>query len=166
MEEYYYIADTVLEFDKRLLVIKGWGVTLGLAALAWGFQNQHYGLFLIASISGAAFWIIEASVKRHQMRFYSRQREIEVICFALFNFDLPDKTKSSTPQIFWGWSNAPAYFAGAAKDASSPPKQYGNNIAYWMAGFFPHVAFPHVITVIFGMMLFVLGVIGWLNMPL
>jgi len=39
--EYYKIVGAVSDFDKNLLTVKGWGVTLGLAAIAWGFQNQH-----------------------------------------------------------------------------------------------------------------------------
>jgi hypothetical protein len=45
--EYYEIFHAVDEFDKRLITVKGWGVTLSLAALAWGFQYSHFGLFLV-----------------------------------------------------------------------------------------------------------------------
>lgn len=34
LKEYYEIYKTVNEFDKNLLTVKGWGVTLALAALA------------------------------------------------------------------------------------------------------------------------------------
>jgi len=86
--EYYKLVGIVSDFDKNLLTVKGWGVTLGLAALAWGFQNQHYGLFLIATIAGLAFWMIEAVMKRHQMRYYVRMREIEVISFDISKIEL------------------------------------------------------------------------------
>ncbi len=79
IREYYAIFETVNDFDKRLMTIKGLGVTLSLAALAGGFQFGHYGLFLVGAISGLAFWLIEGVVKKHQMRFYRRMREIEVI---------------------------------------------------------------------------------------
>jgi hypothetical protein len=52
------------------MTVKGWGVTMSLLALAWGFQHQHYGLFLVAALSGLAFWLLEGVVKQHQMRFY------------------------------------------------------------------------------------------------
>jgi hypothetical protein len=68
-EEYYKIVDIVTGFDQRLLTIKGWGVTFSLATAALGF---NYGLLLIAAASALAFWIVEASVKRHQMRYYPR----------------------------------------------------------------------------------------------
>jgi hypothetical protein len=38
LREYYEIFHAVNEFDQRLLTVKGWGVTLSLAAMAWGFQ--------------------------------------------------------------------------------------------------------------------------------
>jgi hypothetical protein len=46
----------------------GCGVTLALAALAWGFQYGHFGLFLVAALSGLGFW-----------RYCLRMREIEVL---------------------------------------------------------------------------------------
>src|SRR5215212_8537721 len=65
LREYYQVFQTVNEFDKQLLTVKGWGVTLSLAALAWGFQYAHYGLFLVAALSGLAFWLNEGVMKRH-----------------------------------------------------------------------------------------------------
>jgi len=43
-----------------------------------GFQYAHYRYYLVAALSGLGFWIIEAIVKRHQMRFYLRMRDIGV----------------------------------------------------------------------------------------
>jgi hypothetical protein len=34
LREYYEVFHAVDEFDKRLITVKGWGVTLSLAALA------------------------------------------------------------------------------------------------------------------------------------
>ena len=39
---------------------------VALATLALGFQQDHYGLFLVAAAGGLAFWLIEGSVKLHQ----------------------------------------------------------------------------------------------------
>ena len=47
LKEYYEILKIVGDFDGRLLTVKGWGVTLSLAALSLGFQQSHYGLFLV-----------------------------------------------------------------------------------------------------------------------
>src|SRR6185503_10660426 len=44
--EYAKLVDIVTTYDQRLLTIKGWGVTLSLASLGLGFQQNHYGLEL------------------------------------------------------------------------------------------------------------------------
>jgi hypothetical protein len=163
--EYYKIVGIVSDFDKNLLTVKGWGVTLGLAALAWGFQNQHYGLFLVACISGVAFWIIEAVMKRHQMRYYVRMREIEVIGSALSEIKLPDGSPVSTPAIDWGWEKATEAFKGGRKTWSSP-ERYEKKISFALTWLLPHVFLPHAITVAMGGLLFVLGVMDFLKMPL
>jgi hypothetical protein len=60
-------------------------------------------------VSGIAFWAIEAAMKRHQMRYYPRMREIEAV-----RFQATDPLRS-TPQIDWGWSNAPALLAASSR---------------------------------------------------
>jgi hypothetical protein len=164
--EYYEIQDIITGFEKRLLVIKGWGVTLSLAALAWGFQYQHYGLFLVACVSSIAFWIIEGVVKRHQMRFYVRAREIEVINYELNSYTLTDEVHVSTPQINWSWKKAPQYLSGSTSASFLPPEYKKSRIGYTLAWFLPHVCLPHAITITVGGLLFMLGILGKINMPL
>ena len=67
------------DFDRNLLVVKGWGATVTTVTLAAGFQSDHYGIFLVAALAGVAFWAIEAAMKRNQMRDYVRMREIEYL---------------------------------------------------------------------------------------
>jgi hypothetical protein len=81
--EHAKLTDIVSGFDERLLTIKGWGVTLSLASLAFGFQQDHYGLFLVAAVSGLAFWMLEAVTKGHQIRYYPRMGDIEWIAYEL-----------------------------------------------------------------------------------
>lgn len=164
--EYYKIVGIISDFDKNLLTVKGWGVTLGLAALAWGFQNQHYGLFLVACISGIAFWIIEAVMKRHQMRFYVRMREIEVISSTLSGIELPDGSQVSTPLIDWSWEKATESFKRNEQKEWPPPERYKQKAAFALTWLLPHVFLPHLITVAVGAVLFILGVRHDLNMPL
>jgi hypothetical protein len=164
--EYYKLLGIVGEFDKNLLIIKGWGVTFSLVALAEGFKEKHYGIFLIAFISGLAFWIVEGVTKRHQMRFYVRMREIEVIISELTKSTLSDGTKVSTPQIDWGWKIAKDYFLGESSGVPPLPIRYEKSPAYSFVWFFPHVAMPHVVIVIAGGILFILGIFGRLEFPL
>jgi hypothetical protein len=39
--EYYAILDVITGFDQRIMIVKGWSVTLSLAALGLGFQQGH-----------------------------------------------------------------------------------------------------------------------------
>jgi len=82
-QEYFVLVTAIWEFDQRLLTVKGWGVTLSLAALRFGFQYRSFGLFLVAATSSAAFWILEGTMKRHQMRHYFRMLQIEIHTHAL-----------------------------------------------------------------------------------
>ena len=43
-----------------------------------GFKYAHNGHFLVAALSELGLWSIEAIMKRYQMRFYLRMRDIEV----------------------------------------------------------------------------------------
>jgi len=87
MAEYHRLAEIVAGFDQRLLTVKSWGVTFSLATLALGFQQNQYGLFLVAAASALGFWVIEGSSKAHQMRYYPRMRDIEAIAHELYGVD-------------------------------------------------------------------------------
>jgi hypothetical protein len=152
-KEYYKLIDIVNDFDMRLITVKGWSVTLSLASLVWGFQYSKPGMFLVAALSGFAFWFIEGVVKRHQMRYYVRMREIEYICFEQFKFELPDGSQVSTPQIDWSWQNAHDYLIGLKPGSPPVPKRYNEMPSYTYAMVLPHVALPHIIAIIAGISL-------------
>ena len=164
--EYFKLVEIVGEFDKNLLIVKGWGVTFSLVTLAGGFQQEHFGLFLVACISSLAFWIIEGTIKRHQMRFYFRMREIEVLNFELAKSSLSDGSQISNLQIDWGWKIASDYYTGKKTGAPPAPERYRKNPPYSFIWFFPHVAMPHILIVILGAILFILGLYGVINFPL
>ena len=161
LKEYYEIYKTVNEFDKNLLTVKGWGVTLALAALAWGFKAGHFGLFLVATLSGLSFWLIEGTMKRHQMRYYLRMREIEVL---RYNHMADEKLReTSSPRIDSSWSYAGIFYAGKRSKNYYPIISEGPRKSYQWAWFFPHVAFPHIVSVLAGIILFLLGLCGKLG---
>ena len=105
MVEYYRLVDIVASFDQRLLTVKSWGVTFSLATLALGFQQDHYGLFLVAAAGALGFWLIEWSTKSHQIRYYPRMSDIETIAHELYGEHTMQGTASS-PLINWGWQTA------------------------------------------------------------
>jgi hypothetical protein len=164
MTEYYRIADIVAAFDQRLLTVKSWGVTFALATLALGFQQDHFGLFLVAAAGGVAFWLIEASIKLHQMRYYPRMGDIEVIAYELYREDTTSGVASS-PLIDWSWYTAwPRIRGGASKGDPRVPRRWkdvndepGANRRIML---YPHVALPHAIAVALGTVMFVLGLVG------
>lgn len=161
LKEYYEIFKTVNEFDKHLLTVKGWGVTLALAALAWGFKEAHFGLFLVASLSGLSFWLIEGTMKRHQMRYYLRMREIEVL---RYDQEVDQKAReASSPRIDSSWSHAGSLYVGKGTEDYHPRITKGPRKSYQLAWFFPHVALPHVVSVVAGIVLFLLGLYGKLG---
>jgi|SRR5271165_4238218 len=163
--EYFRLVDLVREYDQRLLTIKGWGVTLSLASLGLGFQQDHYGLFLVAAVSGLAFWIVEATAKGHQMRYYPRMRDIEVIAHELFSVSTKNGPTSS-PLIDWGWSNAKPRLwrvrSVVSRRNPREPEPYPvvRETAHMPPWLFPHVMLPHIIAVLTGTILFVLGLVG------
>jgi hypothetical protein len=159
--EYYEILKIVGDFDGRLMTVKGWGVTLSLAALGWGFQYGHYGLFLVAALSGLAFWLIEGVMKRHQMRYYLRMREIEVLQYQRLT---PEEAKTfSSPRIDSSWSYAGVLYEGKQKGEYRPVAVSGPRKSYRFAWFFPHVFLPHLVSVLAGLVLFLYGIRGSLG---
>lgn len=154
LREYYEIVKIVGEFDARLLTVKGWGVTLSLAALAWGFQYRHYGLFFVASLSGLGFWLIEGTMKRHQMRHYFRMREIEVL-----GYEAADEQAQafSSPRIDSGWSHAARIYLGKATSEYRPKSMNGPRNSYRLVWFLPQVFLPHLVSVLAGLILLLLG---------
>jgi hypothetical protein len=168
--EYFAIVDLVTSFDQRLLTIKGWGVTLSLASLAAGFQQRHYGLFLVAAVSGLAFWIVEGVTKHHQMRFYPRMRDIEVAMFDLYRVQ-STRGPVSSPLVDWTWKTATHRVRGGSADSDPavpqpwPDQERRSSLA--LAGarplMFPHVVFPHLVSFAIGGGLFVIGLLGYLG---
>jgi uncharacterized membrane protein len=155
-KEYYSLFDAVNRFDERVIVVKGWSVTLSLAALAWGFQFAHFGLFLVACISGVGFWIVDAQMKRHYMRYYARMREIEVFCAG----QTASPTSLSTPQIDWSWERALHYFRGSRPSTPAWYPDAHRYDSYRWSWVFGHVCLPHVISAVAGLVLFLLALGG------
>lgn len=155
-KEYYALFDVINKYDDRFLIIKSWGVTLSMAALGLGFQYPHYGFFLIACISSLTFGVIEGTMKRHQMRYYIRMRDIESESLA----------SGYRPQIDWSWKNAPKYYKGYLRPDEALPntERYGIRWGYRLP-FLHSVVFPYIVSFIAGAVLFYMGYAGRLKLP-
>lgn len=162
--EYYAILDVVSGFDQRLLVVKGWSVTLSLAALGLGFQQGHYALFALAACTALAFWMLEYVAKGHQLRYYSRMRDIEVAGYHLNRVALPELGEVSAPRIdmYWTFDGFTAGRRGSTdrhRDwrTDKPERRSPDEIRWllrkrlWM----PQVFLPHAVAVLLGVALFV-----------
>jgi hypothetical protein len=106
-KEYYAVLGIVSSYDGWLLIVKGWSVTLSLAALGLGFQQQHYALFLLAAVSGAAFWLLDGLMKGYQYRYYVRMREIEYTAYLINRVilgGLYGEKEISAPRIDMTWN--------------------------------------------------------------
>lgn len=102
-KEYYAIVEVVSGFDQRLMTIKGWSVTLSLAALGLGFQQGHYALFALAAATAGGFWYVDPLNKGFQTRYYGRMRDIEVAAHALNHVNIALKRKPETsPETYPG----------------------------------------------------------------
>jgi hypothetical protein len=151
--EYYAIMKVVSEYDGRLMIIKGWSVTLSLAGLGLGFQQGHFALFALAAGTALAFWFIDGLMKRHQMRYYSRMRDIEVAAFHLNHLAINDQTVSA-PRVDWYWG-----FGGRGRDYRADiPQRLTPHDLRTMLGLAPwmgHVLLPHAVAVVLGVGLFI-----------
>lgn len=153
--EYYALLEVVTDFDQRQMTIKGWSVTLSLAALLLGFQEGHYALFGLAAATALGFWAMDLLVKRHQVRYYSRMRDIEVAAFGLNRVQVADLGEVSAPRVDMSWS----YDGGEPDWRTDPPwrrspdelRQLLRHRIYWM----PQVLLPHALAVALGAVLFV-----------
>src|SRR5664279_3322305 len=108
-KEYYALLDVVSEYDGRALTVKGWSVTLSLASLGIGLQQGHAGLFLLAALTGLAFWYIDLLMKGFQFRYYVRMRDIEYAAYLANRVPLHDPrgfdivTSAPRVEMTWGF---------------------------------------------------------------
>ena len=120
-KEYYALLNVVSNYDGWLLIVKGWSVTLSLAALGLGVQQRHYTLFLLAAVTGAAFWLLDGLMKGFQYRYYVRMREIEYTAYLINRATLDGlygEKEISAPRIDMTWD-----FKGYPVDKDGNPLQ-------------------------------------------
>ncbi|MFC7447490.1 hypothetical protein [Rhodococcus daqingensis] len=161
--EYQALVRIVSDFDGRFLIVKSWSVTLSLAAIGLGFQQEHYALFALASGTALAFWFIEGEMKRHQRRYYSRMRDIEVAAYYLNHVPIDDRQESS-PRIDWYWD-----YKGRGPDfrTAKPKRRDQKNVDRTLKGarWTTDVLLPHAVAVVLGLALFIIAVLElpWLE---
>jgi hypothetical protein len=161
------LLTTVSDFDARLMVIKGWSVTLSLAALGLGFQQQHYALFALGALTALGFWFLDLLVKTFQVRYYPRMRDIEYVSSKLNSTSIPGIGQVSSPRIDMYWS----YRGGSPSEdwRGDEPQRMDAAMVHRLVGvkpwFMPQVLLPHWVAIIVGTGLFVAAVLDvpWLQ---
>jgi hypothetical protein len=64
-DEYLLLQKFYEDFDARIVTIKGWSATIGMAAIGGGFYQTHY-LWLFGAAVAVVFWLVEALWKSFQ----------------------------------------------------------------------------------------------------
>ncbi len=124
-DEYQLIYSVYESFDQQLLTLKGWSVSIGIAALIAAYTKpvSSYGRtgILIAAFSAIPFWLTETFWKLFQRTYLDRLLQIE----ECFKNNIVDCEHA---QIVTAW-----------QDSFSSSKW-----PYWFEGAFDlHVLFPH-----------------------
>ncbi len=136
-DEYLLLQKFYEDFDARIVTIKGWSATIGLAAIGTGFFQSQY-LWLFAALSALVFWGTEAVWKSFQYMYVPRIQELEE-AFRKESFD-----NLAPFQIYASWFEV---FDKQGFD-------FFGNLRL------PIVLFPHALTVVIGVMLFLLQKLG------
>jgi hypothetical protein len=135
-DEYLLIQKQYEDFDGRIITIKGWSATLGLASLGAGFQYTK-NLWLVAAGISAIFWILEAIWKTFQ---YCYEDRIELLEEA---FRSEDFDAIHPLQIYTAWFEV--------FQKTGYLKAVGRNMKLLL------VFFPHIVTVVAGPTIYLLN---------
>ena len=136
--EYFHLQKAIEEFDSRALTIKAWSITFSLGAIGGAFAEHSALVLLFASMSSVAIWFLEAIWKCFQSGYYRGADAIEV------------------------------HFRG--EKPITHPFQIGTEwYEHWRTGgsgmwtttmLWAHVALPHAMIAILGLVLYVLSLLG------
>ena len=141
-DEYLLLQRFYEDFDARVITIKGWSATIGLAAIGGGFYQNSF-LWLFAAGASLVFWAVEAVWKSFQYMYAPRIAMLEE-AFLREAFD-----KVAPFQIYTSWFEA-------------FERKGFHFLANMRLGI---VMFPHLVTLIAGVGLFLLESLGAVNIP-
>ncbi|MGD9960744.1 hypothetical protein [Nocardioides sp.] len=164
--EYYALVGAVSDFDGRLMIVKGWSVTLSLAALGLGFQTQHYALFGLGALTALGFWFLDLLLKSFQVRYYPRMRDIEYVASQLNSTTVPGIGQVSSPRIdmYWSYDGGPPAQDWRGEEPERLDSRMVHRLVRVKPWFMPQVLLPHWVAIVVGTGLFVAGAVDvpWL----
>ena len=96
-------------------------------------------------------------MKGHQLRYYSRMRDIEIAAHELNTVELPELGPVSAPRIDMTWGFRGKEEGDRDRRSDRPERRTPESIRRLMRLRFvlPNVMFPHVVAVLLGAALFV-----------
>jgi hypothetical protein len=95
-DEYFFLQNTIEDYNRQIWVIKALGITGTGAAIALALQEKQSSIALLGCAIPIFFWVLEAQWKHFQRGFYPRVGELEMILLGEY--------KLRGPAIFGGWS--------------------------------------------------------------
>jgi hypothetical protein len=95
-EEYFFLQNTIEDYNRQIWAIKALGITGTGAAIALALQEKNSAIALAGCVIPIFFWVLEAQWKHFQRGFYPRVGELEMILLGDYNL--------KGPAIFGGWS--------------------------------------------------------------
>ena len=142
-DEYLLLQKFYEDYDARVITIKGWSATVGMAAIGAGFYQSRF-LWLFAAGAAAVFWLLEALWKSFQYMYAARIEQIEAA------FRDEKKLIDLAPfQVYTSWFEQ--YRAHGL--------QLGRTMALGL------VFFPHAVTLTAGILLFLAEAFGLATFP-
>jgi hypothetical protein len=141
-DEYLLLQNFYENFDTRIVTIKGWSATVGMAAIGGGFYQTHH-LWLFGAAASVIFWLIEALWKSFQYMYSPRIQRLERA------FASDDFSDIAPFQVYKSW------FETLQKEGFGVLGNFRLGI----------VAFPHLVTFVAGVALFALHALGWIALP-
>jgi hypothetical protein len=141
-DEYLLLQKFYEDYDSRIITIKGWSATIGLAAIGAGIYRGRF-LWLFAAGAALVFWVIEALWKSFQYMYGPRIQVIED-AFRTNSFETIRPL-----QVYTAWFET-------LQDSGFGIFQ---NLTLGM------VWFPHLVTIILGVILFLLEAYGVVSFP-
>jgi hypothetical protein len=130
-DEYLLLQKVYGDYDARVITIKGWSATIGMAAIGGGFYQSRY-LWLFAAGAALIFWILEALWKSFQY-LYAQRIELLEATFRSESFE------TVAPfQIYSSWF----------EQFQASGLQLARNMCMGL------VVFPHAVTLLAGVVLF------------
>lgn len=95
-EEYFFIQNTIEDYNRQIWLIKALGITGTGGAIALSLQEKQGAIALLGCAIPVFFWVLEGQWKHFQRGFYPRAAELERILVTEYNL--------RGPAIFGDWS--------------------------------------------------------------